>query len=431
MTTNSSPDSEDLITRVVDAFERMPVPPGPSVAETIELLERAAGGRPVARFAWKRIASHGREIARRPLSRLMLAASVCLAVVAGRLLVPGQLSTAQAFNMFADALVGAESAKFQLEVGVEGQPKQKLQSYYLAPGKMRSEMTGVVSIADMRSGKTVNLLPEQKTALVMNIKNLPNDSAKLQSNDFFEALRELLSDTRGTDEGGVKRLGEQQIDGHRAVGFRCDSPLATVTLWGDPATGLPVLVESVWVGVPRIEIKMSHFELNDKLDPALFDTTPPADYKVQSFDIDASKPTESALVEGLRMAANLNEGLFADRLDTATDYALVVKQPKQVVSDDKNKPAQARHDMAAELMTIGRGMTFAQELPVSADAHYAGRGVKLGAPDRPIFWYKSEGAQTYRVIYADLSIKEADSAPEVAGAVRLEKPRKPEAGNGS
>jgi hypothetical protein len=262
----------------------------------------------------------------------------------------------------------------------------------------------------------------------MNIKGMSSEPGKPQFNDFFEALRELLSDTRGTNDEGVKRLGEKQIDGHRAVGFRCDSPLATVTLWGDPATGLPVLVESVWVAVPRIEITMSHFELNDKLDPALFDTTPPADYKVQSFDIDASKPTETALVEGLRMVADLNDGVFADRLDTATDYALDAKQPGQAIGDKKNKSAQARQDMAVELMTIGRGMEFALKLPESADSHYAGKGVKLGEPNRPIFWYKPEGANAYRVIYADLSVKDAQSAPEVAGAVRLEKPKPAESG---
>jgi hypothetical protein len=32
--------------------------------------------------------------------------------------------------------------------------------------------------------------------------------------------------------------------------------------------------------------------------------------------------------------------------------------------------------------------------------------VKLGTPDRPILWYKPTGADTYRVIYADLSVKE-------------------------
>ncbi len=35
-----------------------------------------------------------------------------------------------------------------------------------------------------------------------------------------------------------------------------------------------------------------------------------------------------------------------------------------------------------------------------------GGGVKLGAPDRPIFWYKPTGAEKYRVFYADLSVKD-------------------------
>jgi hypothetical protein len=38
-----------------------------------------------------------------------------------------------------------------------------------------------------------------------------------------------------------------------------------------------------------------------------------------------------------------------------------------------------------------------------------------------IFWYKPEGAKTYRVIYADLSVKDAQSVPNIAGAVRLAK----------
>jgi hypothetical protein len=32
--------------------------------------------------------------------------------------------------------------------------------------------------------------------------------------------------------------------------------------------------------------------------------------------------------------------------------------------------------------------------------------VKLGTPNRPIFWYKPTGAEKYRVVYADLSVKE-------------------------
>ena len=55
------------------------------------------------------------------------------------------------------------------------------------------------------------------------------------------------------------------------------------------------------------------------------------------------------------------------------------------------------------------------------DPHYVGGGVKLGTPDRPILWYKPTGSEKYRVIYADLSVKEvpaaeAPKAPESEGS---------------
>jgi hypothetical protein len=68
-------------------------------------------------------------------------------------------------------------------------------------------------------------------------------------------------------------------------------------------------------------------------------------------------------------------------------------------------------------MKLTHGMSFVfDQLPPEADAHYAGKGVKLGAADRPIFWYHPKGAKNYRVIYADLSVREAAAAPSVPNA---------------
>ena len=46
------------------------------------------------------------------------------------------------------------------------------------------------------------------------------------------------------------------------------------------------------------------------------------------------------------------------------------------------------------------------------DKHYAGKDVKFGDKDRPVFWYKPKGKNHYRVIYGDLQVKIADKAPE-------------------
>jgi hypothetical protein len=71
------------------------------------------------------------------------------------------------------------------------------------------------------------------------------------------------------------------------------------------------------------------------------------------------------------------------------------------------------------------GSTFVSLLPADADAHYAGKGVSLGAADTPIFWYRPMDSQNYRVIYGDLSVRAADTAPSVAGAERVPTPASP------
>ena len=61
-----------------------------------------------------------------------------------------------------------------------------------------------------------------------------------------------------------------------------------------------------------------------------------------------------------------------------------------------------------ELLKLTRGISFAfEQLPREANAHYAGKGVSLGTADTPIFWYWPKDAKKYRVIYADLSVREA------------------------
>ena len=57
------------------------------------------------------------------------------------------------------------------------------------------------------------------------------------------------------------------------------------------------------------------------------------------------------------------------------------------------------------------GPVFAQRVE-DWDAHYAGTNVKIDTPNRPIFWYKRGNSDEYRVIYADLSIRDAVEAPD-------------------
>ena len=78
----------------------------------------------------------------------------------------------------------------------------------------------------------------------------------------------------------------------------------------------------------------------------------------------------------------------------------------------KNSQAEEDEFMAAQ-RRVQRGLEFANDLPRGADAHYAGKGVASGSAATPIFWYRPENSKKYRVIYADLSVRNADKPPAV------------------
>jgi outer membrane lipoprotein-sorting protein len=371
---------------------------------------------------WKHALTQGRDIMRRPTSRLVAGLAAC-AVIAFWLFVPGGPSSAHTFKRFARAFVEASTAHFEMELAVEGQPKQKFQAWYHAPNKFRQEIGPIINVSDFSAGKIVSLAPAQKTATIMTFTGVPKEKS---SENYFKRLSELLAEHKNPKDTQVERLGEKEIDGKQSVGFQLDAPAATVTLWGDPKTGLPVRIESTWSGIPRTEVVMSHFEFNVPLKDALFDLTPPAGYKTQSFEVDASPSREQDLVQGFEAASKMGNGEFPETLDTAGVMKLVINYSISQAKDASGKKVQQLSDekmqqLMKQSMKIGRGFQFALGLPESADARYAGKGVRKGDKDKPIFWYKPQGSTDYRVLYADLRFRDSSTAPQVAGAVRIEK----------
>jgi outer membrane lipoprotein-sorting protein len=305
-----------------------------------------------------------------------------------------------------------------MEVHFEGQPNQKFQAFYLSPERYRQELPGMVNISDLKAGKIVTIMPAEKKVMVMNVKGAPADK---QSKNQFERLRELLAGTRNAKDDQYERLGEQEIDGKKAVGFRYDSPADTVTLWGDPATGLPVRIETVWGGIPRTEVVMSDFEINIELKESLFDTTPPEGYTVQSLDVDASASREEDLVKAFKACSDISSGDFPETMDTAGVNKLIMSFAVNRLKNQQGVTDEQVQELMKQSIAIGRGFQFALSLPETADVHYAGKGVKRDTKDRPIFWYRSDETKKYRVIFADLSVQDAVAAPRVEGARRLEK----------
>jgi outer membrane lipoprotein-sorting protein len=278
-----------------------------------------------------------------------------------------------------------------------------------------------ITIWDGGQGKELRLQPAEKRATVRNLTNMHKDKIpNPDSRDLLAYFRSLLLDAR--DKPDVKResLGEKDIDGRRVVGFRLSGrgldkwpPDTVMSLWGDPKTGLPVLIETTMAMAPNVKVTMSDFAFNVDMDESLFSVEPPAGYDViQGPTIDVSPQEEKDLIDTFRYYSESSGGPFPAKLDMASLLqSLDVKFPPE--RGQKRSAKQEREMAEAHKAKLQRGLWFTMQLPKEADAHYAGKGVSLDAADTPIFWYRPKDSKKYRVIYADLSVRDADTPPSM------------------
>ena len=273
-----------------------------------------------------------------------------------------------------------------------------------------------INISDRGQGKGLWLYPAEKRATIYNTANKPKGKAP-KGGDPTAFYRSLLLDAR--DKPNVKRepLGEKDIDGHRVVGVRISSPGMVMSLWGDPKTCLPVRVEMTSAWMPDVKLTMSDFAFNVDLDESLFSVEPPAGYKVEvrNHTIDDSPAKEKDLIEMFRYYAQLSGGRFPDLLDMGwlTEIVSLEEWTAANVAQTKIPMVKRRQEGHEAHVKLQRGTSFSFRVLEEGGAHYAGRGVSLGTADRPIFWYRPKDSKKYRVIYGDLTVRDADTPPSV------------------
>ena len=137
--------------------------------------------------------------------------------------------------------------------------------------------------------------------------------------------------------------------------------------------------------------------------------TPPEGYELQTIKMNLGPATEHDVIEGLRTVAEVNGGKFPADLDL---MSVMKGLGKELKSLNENDPAQRKEGTAkiAQLTTaIGRAWMFINDPRNGEDFHYAGKGVKSGQAGTPILWYQPKDSETYRVIDADLTVR--DVAP--------------------
>ena len=315
-----------------------------------------------------------------------------------------------------------------------------------------------ITIVDNQVGKSLMLSPSMKMAFEMDMKQYMEDmkksgkSPKNQPPDQFEMVRRLVREGRSGTGEKTEKLGKKEIDGREAIGFRTRANMMDMTLWADTETARPIRIEVNMDMGDGVRMVMNNFRYDVDLDPSLFSLEPPAGYTTQVMTM--TMPVEDDLLRTLRTIAERSKGVFpakfgmneevmkaltpvhkpemnaameAEMDKIAAKYGGMDKlrakfgakrSPPEVMADirkvaellrQKQTQKFVQKDIKTNMPLLQKqmqGLTFYMMLAPENDPHYIGGGVKLGTPDCPILWYKPTDADTYRVIYADLSVKE-------------------------
>lgn len=444
---------EEVLARLVREAGDPSVSPDPQYAETLRarILDRVAPAETVAAGAEGSRKAGDLPLAAkkardpRRFARFAFAASILVALGISILWIAiGSGSTSIAFAEVAKALDNIRTATYDCTMEMKDLTSGKartttMKCFFRAPSCERVETStsqeagkpSSVMILDHQAKKGLTLAPEQRLATTIDLKKI---KAPVGPSNPFELVRQLVREGNRSWAEKVESLGKKEIDGRVTVGFRTHSNMADQTFWADPRTAHLVRVDINFPGGSGHGV-MTNFRYDLELDPSLFSLEPPAGYTVNTME--ATLPVEADLVNILRLVAEHNDGTFpgAIAMDSREIQQAIQAASMEETAELLKKPETAKllKDLQAQYGTdrqgfmkawmkaqmpftqkltqkYMQGLMFYQMLTSQNDSHYVGGGVTLGTPDRPIFWYKPTGAGKYRVLYADLSVREASGA---------------------
>ena len=250
-----------------------------------------------------------------------------------------------------------------------------------------------VMVIDYDASRMLTLIPNQKKAIVIDLKDIPE-----KPENVLEELRNVVTEIQNDPDVSVEPLGEKEIDGRVATGFRARNPDGEITVWADPETALPIRMEQQW---RQLQFVYTDFQFDIEMDESLFSMEIPEGYsELPSGELGIASSTEKDLVESLRIWAEII-------LDDAFPEDFSTQVYVDDVKKNRKKFANLQEKEKMELaMKFGPGAMFYNLLKAENDWHYVGKNVKLGDAESPVCWYRPEGSETYRVIYGDLSVKD-------------------------
>ncbi len=176
----------------------------------------------------------------------------------------------------------------------------------------------------------------------------------------------------------------------------------------DPLRNNPI--EKEWSTGTAACYVQHDIDFDAELDDSLFRLEPPAGYTVEIER--RAQVTEAEMIEYLGVMADYNDKTFPDRpysIDSDKLNAIYDKaEQDRTPAEQKLLDTVDRYKMAS----LNRMPTahFIEDHTIKDSFRYLGKGVRLGDQDRMVCWYRLKGTVAYRVVYGDLSVR--DAAPE-------------------
>jgi outer membrane lipoprotein-sorting protein len=452
-----------LLEALLQAAKESEGPLQAAVQASARSLTRCPDNRPLSQIQKIR-----NTVMKYPIRSLSIFAACGSALIAALLIISPQMKGNVAFAEVCAIIQRSQTmvCTGQMNVPMPGATDTtKVKIMSLEDGRLREEIgSQMVMIVDWPTGKMLTLSPGVKSAILISFKGMPKQPMQPMQQDFLAGLKKLTQSPNAED------LGLKTVDGKEVKGFRVKNENLTVTFWADPKSGDPITVEyqqeipnfnkdiqhhldkeikempeslqkeiqqkqadslgKEGKGDKTMIMVLSNFQFDVPLEDSLFSLTPPEGYQLQEMSMDWSGSSEKDVIEVLRRAADMDNGQFPDSI---TSQKLILKlslkstmkwsfemgkqAAQAAVQAAKDKAAGKEPQNASAPMVppemlkeqsemgslIGRMTTFLSE---NGGWKYAGKGVKIGDAQTPIFWYIPKAAKQGRVIYGDLSVKD-------------------------
>jgi hypothetical protein len=248
-------------------------------------------------------------------------------------------------------------------------------------------------VTDVKAGRVVVIQPEMKSAIKMNLKNLPRQQ---RPDDMIESFKKLS----GKD---AKDLGAAQIDGRLAEKFLATQDRQEFTVWADPETGEPIRLDmTVSTMGQKVSMSCTNFVLNPPVAENEFSQVIPNGYATQEFTLDLPNIEDgagnvAALLSGYAARAG---GKFPPNLDDMVAYM------KLIVTDGMTEPTNEDLNLIVRFQMVQH---FLGTLPKNG-WKYVGNGKTTANKNSVIFWWKTE--KGYRGIYGNLTMSDLSAPPQ-------------------